>query len=171
MREQTGDLFGVGRVADLLVITTNGAVRQDGKAVMGRGVAKQAATRWPNLPGLLGDALQQSGNHVADLWKPSCWPTIVSFPVKHHWREPADVELIERSVGELVELTGRLGARLVVLPRPGCGNGGLDWVSVSVHDVQVGSTFELLGVRDMLVDRLDNRFMVVCNDGCGGQHD
>lgn len=164
MREQTGDLFQVAaQDADALVITTNGFVKNDGSAVMGRGVAKQAADRWPWLPRELGFRLNNSGNHVY-AWRPDEHLTgfyIVTFPVKHHWREMADTQLIGRSADELVLFArAHEDVRTVVMPRPGCGNGGLLWLDATV----VISGTLLVGVKGLVEDRLDDRFVVVCNE-------
>jgi O-acetyl-ADP-ribose deacetylase (regulator of RNase III) len=126
--------------AEYRVITTNGFVKDDGKAVMGRGCAKEAAKKYPRLPKWLGIVLLNHGNHV-HLFPDS----IISFPVKHNWWEEADTKLIARSTIELVDLVDRIGARSVVMPRPGCGNGKLDWRVV----------------RLILRPYLDDRFTVV----------
>ena len=128
MIEQQADLWSVP--ADFRVITTNGAVRHDGCAVMGRGCAKEAAGQFPRLPYLLGLCLKRSGNRV------HFFPDDVigakfglfTFPVKHHWNERADLDLIARSVEEF----GRqlLASSVYVMPRPGCGNGQLSWEAV-----------------------------------------
>lgn len=153
MREIRGDLFD--QKTDAIVITTNGAVRKDGAAVMGRGVALQATRRWSEIAWVLGGSLSLHGNHVALLGQPTSGSTgywVVSFPVKHHWRQAADLELISRSVQELIALADKHGWRTVALPRPGCGNGGLDWEIVRplLEHERVG---------------LDARFVVVNNEG------
>ncbi len=45
-----------------IVVTTNGVVNPHGEAVMGAGLARQAAQRFPELPRLLGQALRETGN-------------------------------------------------------------------------------------------------------------
>lgn len=165
MRERTGDLFEAAREADALVVTTNGAVRADGCAVMGRGVAKQAADRWPWLSKALGYRLK-NGNHLY-VWRPDESGErfyIATFPVKHHWRETADLELIRSSVGELGLFADvhRQDVRTVVLPRLGCGNGGLLWRPVTVNQGEPDE-YELVGVRDVVAPLLDDRFVVVYN--------
>ncbi len=133
MKEVNGDLWDTN--ADIIVITTNGATRRDGAAIMGRGVALQAKSRYPDIEYILGALIRENGNHVnfviGGLLK------IVSFPVKHHWRERADLKLINQSAIELVQLVDRLRLHLkpssvyaVALPRPGCGNGRLRWEDV-----------------------------------------
>lgn len=160
MIEQEVNLWDVE--ADAVVITTNGFVKANGEAVMGRGCAKEAAMRWPWLPRALGGRLSRNGNHLY-AWRPGEDSNtesfyIATFPVKRHWKEPASRELIAQSVGELLlfvkahETANPI--KRVVMPRPGCGNGQLCWNTCGDH---------CLGdpVWDLLKDRLDDRFIVV----------
>ena len=128
MIEQQGNMFfeyldpGV-----VYVITTNGYVRNDGAAVMGRGTAKVAATLNPSLPRILGDLLLAYGN------RPYVLPgNFVTLPVKHNWDEKADVDLINESLKGLGYLYSLYDwtTRQMYLPRPGCGNGQLSWHQV-----------------------------------------
>ena len=123
MQEVTGDLWTYP--ADFRVITTNGDVRHDGACVMGRGCAKEAAGKWPNLPYELGMMIKINGNHVfyLDDYR------LFTFPVKHHWNEPADLKLIIRSVLDFRVLLHGVDATYV-MPRPGCGNGQRTWEEV-----------------------------------------
>ena len=127
--------------ADYRVITTNGFVKKgEGKAVMGRGCAREAAKKYPKVPKWLGIVLLNSGNHV------HLFPYhIITFPVKHNWWETADPQLIKQSVHELVNLVDLIGAESIVMPRPGCGNGGLNWEDV----------------KPLLESHLDDRFTAV----------
>ncbi len=131
MREARGDLFQLA-LGHVIVITTNGFVKANGECVMGRGCAAQAKTKWPDLPRLLGDGIGVRGNHVLYLGiDRDGYRGIVSFPVKHNWWEHADLDLIERSAKELVELRRSCGWQTdVYVPRPGCGNGKLLWETV-----------------------------------------
>jgi hypothetical protein len=107
---------------------------------MGRGVARQAALRFPELPIQLGALLQTKGNHVHLLAR-----GIVSFPVEESaWAWP-ELRLISRSAEELRALADREGWPRVVVPRPGCGGGGLDWNEV----------------RPLLERHFDDRFLVL----------
>ena len=119
------------------VITTNGSVRRDGCAVMGRGCALEAKRKFPGIDRVLGNAITVGGNrvrkiHDADLTtKP---PTIIAFPVKRIWNASAELAIISRSCLELLDLLQPHPAfkpiRRVVVPRPGCGNGRLRWSDV-----------------------------------------
>jgi hypothetical protein len=125
MQELTGDLWtylGKGMIA----ITTNGYVTWDGRAMLGQGVARQAGERFPNLALRLGQVIREGGNHVLELGD-----GLVSFPVEDSpWSLP-DLRLIRRSAEELRALADERGWSLVIVPRPGCGGGGLDWGEVA----------------------------------------
>ena len=142
MREITGDLWTIK--ADARVIPTNGSVRRDGAAVMGRGVALQAKRRHPKLEEAIGAFISAYGNRVYFLFFRD--ENLVTFPVKHRWQEKAKLKLIENSCQQLVRLTKpRRWWKRIALPRVGCGNGGLDWKDV----------------KPILEEYLDDRFIVV----------
>lgn len=151
MREVTGDLWTYP--ADIRVITTNGTVKKNGDCVMGRGCAAEAKEKYPDLPSFLGGFIKKHGNvvgiHHFDHTKPYGDPqTIISFPVKHEWYQKADLELIQRSAHDLVANidNGPFAPDIkVLMPRPGCGNGHLDWGTVK-------KSIEMI---------LDNRFHVI----------
>ncbi|NVN93460.1 MAG: ADP-ribose-binding protein [Desulfuromonadales bacterium] len=124
MRELCGNIWDF-RLTAIIAITTNGQVSRSGKAVMGRGVAAQAARMFPEIPALLAQRIVEQGNHVHYLGD-----NIVSFPVEHSPYQVPDLKLIERSARELVELANHRGWQSIVVPRPGCGGGGLSWEDV-----------------------------------------
>jgi hypothetical protein len=135
MKEIRGNMFGyIGRMKFRLFITTNGFIKNDGTAVMGAGNAKQAVKVFAeediNLPDLLGKSLKVKGNHVTKLT-----PQLYTFPVKRFWYERASRTLIRRSVKELKAIIKEDNDkdRVYVLPRPGCGNGGLKWTKVKPY--------------------------------------
>ncbi len=142
MKEIRGDIWEY-RASAIVAITTNGQVSRSGKAVMGRGVAAQAALLFPDMAQLLGRRLVEGGNHVHYLGE-----NIVSFPVEHSPYQVPDLGLIERSAQELVALADEQGWRSVVVPRPGCGGGGLSWDEV----------------RPLLDRCFDDRFTVISVD-------
>jgi hypothetical protein len=116
--------------ADFRVITTNGATRGDGLAVMGRGCALEAKKRYPKLARLLGERLRARGNHVQFFSDREIGDRLglFTFPVKHRWDQPADLDLIRRSTEEFARQL--LASSTYVLPRPGCGNGQRAWDEV-----------------------------------------
>ncbi len=127
---------------DWVVVPTNGTWRvRDGRAVMGAGLAADAAEMHPQLPFDLGPKLRLSSNHVFSFerWR------IITFPVKDLWMNDADPALIAQSADELAKLADDLELKKIFLPRVGCGNGHLRWVDV----------------RKILAPKLDGRFVIV----------
>jgi O-acetyl-ADP-ribose deacetylase (regulator of RNase III) len=127
MIEREGDIWESD--ADWIVIPTNGERRSDGAAVMGAGLAKQAALKCHGVERVLGQALAKNGNHVQCL---GSWVVegvkrcLIAFPTKNKWKEPSNLELITRSARELYGLL--LGdADTIAMPRVGTGCGGLGW--------------------------------------------
>lgn len=125
MREVYGEFWNYP--ADARVITTNGAIKSNGAGVMGAGVAKQAKERYPGIDQRLGEMLTKHGNRPVFLNRDE---GIVSMPVKHHWKDMADLDLIRESAIKLVEMADKWEWQTVVVPRPGCGNGGRNWEEV-----------------------------------------
>ena len=136
MKECQGDLWNSG--CDYTAVTTNSIIKKNGTLVMGAGVAKQAALRYPGLPRILAEHVMKNGN------VPCLVPEyrIISFPTKHNWKDPSDLLLIiesARKVASLLPIDFSCG-----LSKPGCGNGGLQWKVV----------------KPLIEDILDDRFTV-----------
>ena len=140
IQELSGNLWEYYNQGYVVAITTNGKVSRSGKNVMARGTAKQAAARFPDLPQQLGELIAASGNHVHEL--PG---HLVSFPVEHTPYEVPDLKLIEQSSRELRQLVDAKGWEKVIVPRPGCGGGGLSWGDV----------------RPLLAPHFDERFRII----------
>ena len=63
MREVVGDIWDYHAKGHWVGITTNAVTKENGEAVMGRGIALQAAQRFPLLARQLGAKLRHDGNH------------------------------------------------------------------------------------------------------------
>lgn len=133
--------------ADAICLTTNPVAKANGAIVMGRGNALYARRCWYGIDKLLGSKLKKYDGkpRVLCLTKadaevpylplprengkllvPVPWH-VVSFPVKYHWREKSDLELIKKSCKQLLRLADKKKWETILLPRPGCGNGQLHW--------------------------------------------
>jgi hypothetical protein len=143
MKEIVGDLWHEHTEGNVVVITTNGSVNKVGRAVMLRGCARQARDRFPELLKTLGSLIRQHGNHVFDLGH-----QIVSFPVEEDPYQVPNMRLIEQSCHELVALVDYKGWQKIVVPRPGCGGGGLEWSDVKL----------------ILARHFDDRFHVISSE-------
>lgn len=129
------------------LITTNGYINSYGNLTMGAGNAKQASNKFPGLSRQLAALVRVKGNRVHVLEERKGY-RLITFPVKRVWDERADLDLISTSAEQLLYLTGVFKNCLFILPRPGCGNGDLDWEEV----------------KPLLVHLPDNVF-VVTNEG------
>ena len=107
-----------------IVIPTNKQIKKsDSTAVMGAGLARQAAERFPQLPRLLGDYLQ-IGSDVSYYTE----FRLFCFPTKDHWRDESSIDLIRFGCSTLV--TQSRNIEKIFLPALGCGLGGLFWEDV-----------------------------------------
>lgn len=128
MQEITGNILNYKNKADAICVTTNGIIKKDGNAVMGAGVAKVFAQAYPNLPAELGLRLNAYGNRVYLFPKyDGNKADVISFPTKNHWRDKSNLKLIETSLKQLVHIAYISRYEMIILPRPGCANGGLNW--------------------------------------------
>ncbi len=158
MKEERGNLWEFKKRGHPIAITINGVVKRDSsRLVMGRGCALEAKNRFPDLDLILGDIILRKGYGLIWLYPEQ----IVFFPTKYHYKEEADLWLIEHSCQELIKLWNHehtknermleaeksegIGSTLY-LPRPGCGNGGKDWETE---------------VKPILKRYLDDRFVVI----------
>ncbi len=126
-----GDLLQEARYIERpLVITTNGFVKRNGEAVMGAGIAKQIRDSIPGVALRLGQLIEAHGNRPFRL-SPDLW----TLPVKHAWSEPADRLLIGESLGLMRSMVRKFAPLSLMFPRPGCGNGRLDWTLDGIEEL------------------------------------
>jgi hypothetical protein len=129
---EQGDMWSIFDITDVFMITTNPIRRKDGAVVMGRGIALEAKTRFPQLPYEFGRSLDEySGlniGFIAEYGDTFIW----YFMVKDHWREEAKLKIIEQSVGELCDYISDAdcGYLRFDLNFPGIGNGKLSRADV-----------------------------------------
>lgn len=128
MIEQIGNLWDFHKRGEWICITTNGFVKKNGEAVMGRGCAYECKLIYPQIPLVLGNLITEFGNEVFIIGE-----RLLTFPVKHNWWEKADPFLIMKSCSELVVYVDNLKLSKIYLPRPGCGNGKLSWENQVKH--------------------------------------
>ena len=152
MQETVGDIWQVATPKDVVVVPTNVGWTSTGKNVMGRGLARDAARRWPQLPQWYGAYCQECatvGLEVYPLlidlgtaertkpnWKKWCHG-LVLFPVKGlnrgqpwlSWRADASLDLIRAGLVVLATLpdidSPWVREALFLVPSLGCGNGNL----------------------------------------------
>lgn len=148
------DIFNLPAKGEAICITTNGIVKNNGNAVMGAGLAKQA-DELLNLSAKLGSYINQYGNRAFNLGQyqrrylnTNLWFTftVFSFPTKNHYKDKSDINLIIKSCNELIEMCNKFNITQCYLVPPGCGLGGLSYEKQ---------------VRPVISQILDSRFTVV----------
>lgn len=129
---------------EAMCVTTNGIIKTNGEAVMGRGIAKAVNDKY-HVAKILADHLKNHGNIPCDLGIYNGFH-VLSFPTKNDWRKNSDPELIRQSAKYLVQLANQLQLSKIYVPKPGCSNGHLDW------NKQVKPVIEPI---------LDDRFIII----------
>lgn len=134
---EKGDMWSVFGKTDLFVITTNPVVNKQGLAVMGRGIARQAADRFPTIRKDFADRLKYLTlpdvmfRYTGYIGKYDNQP-ILYFMVKDHWANDARLDYIDNACKELVQslMTRCVEPKYMMSTRvdlnfPGIGNGKL----------------------------------------------
>lgn len=171
MKEYYGNILDLIGNVNAICITTNMFVKSNGRAVMGKGIAKAISGKILGIDRALGAKIEK-GNKVCIITQ-SEDTDIIAFPVKsaglkieteydmdnivQHmkdkfkigdyvpgWAMKANHRIIEDSCNELVWLADAKEYREVYLPRPGCGAGELKYEDV----------------KPILEDKLDDRFYI-----------
>lgn len=128
-----GNAYDVCESGDAVCVTTNGEIKVNGRAVMGRGCAEYVAKTFPGTADKLAVLLKQYGNRAFNLGTYSHKGNqirIISFPTKNKWRDASSLALINASAKQLVEMADKFGLKRVYIPIPGCSNGQLVWSRV-----------------------------------------
>jgi hypothetical protein len=138
-----GDMWSVwGRFNTAFIVTTNSTLTSTGDLVMGRGIAEQLRARRRVAARFFGRYIKESvgsggvygcvvwDDHSMHSWMgahsapgPGCWLGV--FQVKKHFRDTADLKIIEKSVLMLDAAARRNTDRTFHLNYPGIGFGRL----------------------------------------------
>lgn len=133
-----------------ICVTTNGVIKNNNNAVMGRGLALEIDNKF-HIAKKLAEHIRTNGNVPCDFGLVDSAGQkyrLLSFPTKNHWRDPSDINLIANSAKILVELANKLKLEKIYTVRPGCGLGRLD------YETQV---------RPIISKILDDRFYIIAN--------
>lgn len=123
---ERGNMWNAFHETDAFCITTNSYIRNDGELVMGRGIAKMAKTIFDDLPKALGDKIDHLGTYGLKPSNRNEADKMVAFQVKTHFRNAADLDLIEMSAQGLSDMAETYPDRRFDLNFPGIGNGDRD---------------------------------------------
>ena len=143
---------------DAIVCTTNCVVKSDKTLVMGKGIASDFLKHFPWLAQTWGAKvnIKKPSVLVEDirfcLDKTILWKYRVSFlvalPTKLYWQDSSTIDLVVQSCKQLEIITTALNWKSLLMTRPGCGCGGLQW-----HHI-----------KSKLESILDDRFTIITKD-------
>ena len=138
-----------GNILDAQVDVIVNPVNCDG--VMGAGLAKAIATRWPEtVPSYQHLCSQGKFDIGYILWAIVKAPLpryIACFPTKYHWVHASRLEYIKHGLPSLVRDVEQLGITSMACPMLGCGLGGL---SVRVVEPLLREAFEPIAAKVFL---------------------
>jgi len=155
MKELCGDIFVAlhKQHFDAIVCTINCQVKKNGELVMGAGVAKAFAQQHPWLPLEWGKRVSKHKDnnyiHMPFITLRHQRPHFIALPTKIDWQCKSDISLVAANVRQLSLMIDVLGLNSVLLPRPGCANGGLSWAKM---------------VKPICLEHLDERFTIISKD-------
>jgi len=143
---------------DAICITSNGFIKNNGKTVMGRGIALEARNKFKGIDLCLGKAIKKNGWNMVNFLIREGKTWIISFPVKRDfliydypveeklvkhmknkfhpgqivpgWALKAELEIIEMSSKILQHTINNQDWSDVYMTQPGCHNGELNWEDV-----------------------------------------
>lgn len=114
--------------ADLLVNPVNTV------GVMGGGLAKDFATRYPEMlepyrRACVGPMLRQGDDHctLGSVWR---FDRVLCVPTKRHFRDASELRYVDVSCRAMDAYCQKQGIKTVAVPMLGCGLGGLKWLDV-----------------------------------------
>jgi hypothetical protein len=120
-----GNMWATERLAThKILITTNAVVKNDGTLVMGKGIAKQASDRYPELPTICGTIIKNSGKANSFYGCLMVTEKLGIFQTKVNWRDDSSLNIIERSTDMLLEIASN-DSSIFNLNYPGIGAGNL----------------------------------------------
>lgn len=149
INKNISDLWKSGKI---ICVTTNGFIKKSGESVMGAGTAGEMVKVIPDLPKYLAKFIGLYGHVVGFIYN-----NIISFPTKpvtgqigdalpsfiqkmggiEKIKGPvpgcwckSDINIIERSLDQLINLIDLYNLQEVFLPVPGTGYGQLDFKKV-----------------------------------------
>lgn len=134
---------------DGLVCTTNTTLKSDGDLVMGKGIALAFAEKYKFLPSEWGRRVKSGHRSVMVSPKTTDMSGgyLIALPTKYDWKKPSPEWLVIQSCKEMLFIVNCLGLQGILMTRPGCGNGGLNWDNIKPK-----------------LEFLDDRFKVISNE-------
>ena len=124
LKEIKGNVWDIAKRNDAICILTNNTVI-NGRNVMGAGIAKEALDRNSGLDKYHALCIEKGCYILGQDERTGA--EMLRFPTKDGVWNNSSVDVITQSLYRLKEYCICNSDKIVYLPRPGCGCGGLDW--------------------------------------------
>lgn len=131
------NIWNIYKNYDACCVTCNAVIKKSGELVMGAGIAKEFNYKLPGLAKYWGEKLiklekRHGCKPLIMITKASSFglafePLLVYFKTKEHWQDQSFLSLIISSMEDLCDYIDLIGWKKILLPAPGCTNGGLSW--------------------------------------------
>jgi hypothetical protein len=120
----TGDMFETSADARVNLVNCVG--------VMGKGVAYAFKVRYPKMFAAYRAACRRGEVQPGSVWtwRPDESYAVYGMATKDDWRRPSQYDWVDAGLFQLRLAIILDKPRVVTLPAPGCGNGGLIWEKV-----------------------------------------
>lgn len=145
-----GDIFELAQTNEVICVTTNSIVKKDNAAVMGAGVARLFRDRFKGLDSRLGQFIKDYGNRCFNMGRYEYKGKsliVATFPTKHDYNNDSDLDLIEKSANEILDMANKFKWEKIYLPFPGGGKGNLKWNEVSLRLRKLDSRFIIISTN------------------------
>lgn len=115
--------------------------------VMGKGLAKEFKYRWPEMYNDYKFKCYTGMMKVRPSFYTADDKMIICLATKHHWRNNADISLIERQLEFLIDVIkkGIIKLDSIAFPALGCGEGNLPWEHVK--EIMVSFLMQIADTR------------------------
>ena len=106
--------------------------------VMGRGLAKAVADRWPACVPAYRRALttRTLSEGQVTAWQRPDGGWVLQAPTKRHWRQPSPIRLVTATIDAIGPICEAHGIKRIAVPPLGCGLGGLEPAAVLPHMIE-----------------------------------
>lgn len=138
MKVEQGDLWEKHQEGHHICIPVNKERKSGGEAVMGAGLANEARLIFPQLPRLLGDALNGRVQWQTGFFMHLPAYRLFLLATKTDWRKPSELAIIDSSCASMAAALKSTKTSLIApirypvyLPKLGCGCGKLKWPQVA----------------------------------------
>lgn len=116
---------------DCIVCTTNKQLNKNNELVMGAGIAKAFKDKFPFLPKVFGNQIIERKDGIVSYYHEGRYKGwIIGLPTKDDWKNNSNRSLVDQSIYELYWFHKIHRIKSILMTKPGCGLGGLNWQSV-----------------------------------------